>query len=191
MLYGEGWPDWGIDGMANPWRAKAGYGGGMLYDWGVHLVDEILTLVKSKLIGVYGVFQSGVWSTEVEDYFLAILKYENNLICQLEVGNSSLIPLPRWYVIGTKGNIEVKGKNDDNWDEAEVIYIRDNGKKERHNIKLYGVRESGLEGGFYEDLVPFLNGEKKEFVTMYETAEVVKVLDLIKKSSEVNRFLEF
>ena len=63
--------------------------------------------------------------------------------------------------------------------------------KEIQKIKLVDVRESGLEGGFYEDLVPYLNGKKKDFVSMYEAAKVIKVLENIKKSNKENRFVEF
>ena len=57
--------------------------------------------------------------------------------------------------------------------------------------ELVDVCESGIEGGFYRDLVPFLNGEKDTFVSMYEASRVVKVLELIKKSSDEMRFIPF
>lgn len=191
MLCDEGWPSWGIDGMANPWRIKAKYGGGMLLDWGPHLVDQMLQLMGEDPIGVYGVLQSGIWSSEVDDHFFAFLKFEGNILCQIEASNNGRIDMPRWYVIGTKGTIAVKGKAEPFWDEVEINYIKDDGKKEIEKIKLVGVCESGLEGGFYEDLVPYLNGKKKDFVSMHEAAKVVKVLEMIKKSSEENRFVEF
>jgi len=191
MLCDEGWPAWGIDGMANPWRIKAKYYGGMLLDWGPHLVDQMLQIMGKDPIGVYGVLQQGVWSDEVDDHFLAVLKFENNVVCQIEASNNGRIPLPRWYVIGKKGTITVTGKSEPFWDDAEVIYIKDNGKKESQRYKLYDICESGAEGGFYEDLVPFLDGKKKEYVSMYEASKVVRVLELIKKSSDENRYIEF
>jgi len=191
MLCDEGWPAWGIDGMANPWRIQAKYFGGMLLDWGPHLVDQLLLLMGKDPIGVYGVLQKGVWSKEVDDHFFAVLKFENDVVCQIEASNNARIPLPRWYIIGTKGTLEVKGKSEPLWDDVEIMYIKDDGKRECQKFKLYDICESGIEGGFYQDLVPFLNGEKKEFVSMYEASKVVKVLELIRKSSEENRFIEF
>ena len=191
MLCDEGWPAWGIDGMANPWRIKAKYYGGMLLDWGPHLADQILQIMGKDPIGVYGVLQHGVWSDEVDDHFFAVLKFENSVVCQIEASNNGRIPLPRWYVIGKKGTITVTGKSEPFWDDAEVIYIKDNGKKESRTYKLYDICESGAEGGFYEDLVPFVDGEKKEYVSMYEASKVVRVLEFIKKSSDENRYIEF
>ncbi len=191
ILCDEGWPAWGIDGMKNPWRIKAQYYGGMILDWGPHLVDQMLQIMGEDPIGVFGKLQKGVWSDEVDDHFFALLAFKNGVLCHIEASNNGRIPLPRWYVIGTKGTIAVTGKSEPFWDEAEVIYVKANGKKESQKFKLYGVCESGMEGGFYEDLVPFLKGEIKEFVSMYETANAMKVLDMIRKASEENRYIEF
>jgi scyllo-inositol 2-dehydrogenase (NADP+) len=187
MLCDEGWPAWGIEGMANPWRIKAQYGGGILLDWGPHLVDQFLVLMGKDPVSVYGRLQSGVWSSEVDDYFFADLRFEGKTICQMEVGNNARITAPRWYVIGTRGTLEVKGKSDPVWDEAEIRFVRADGKKEIQRIQMTGVCESGLEGGFYADLPGFLSGQKKPFATMHEAAKTVKILDLIRQSSTDGR----
>jgi predicted dehydrogenase len=191
MLCDEGWPAWGIDGMANPWRIKAEYFGGLLFDWGPHLVDQLLLIKNADPAGVYGMLQSGVWSKEVDDHFVALIKFEDQTICEIEVSNNGRITLPRWYVIGTKGTLQVKGYKEPFWDQAEIIYERADGKTEGRSITLYDVCESGAEGGFYKDLVPFVEGKKKNFVSMYEAARVVKVLETIKKSSDEKRFVAF
>jgi predicted dehydrogenase len=189
MLCDAGWPGWGIDGMANPWRIKAKYHGGLLFDWGPHLVDQILLMVPRPLLGVFGQLQSGVWSTEVDDHFFAVLRFDDRVLCQIEVSNNGRIALPRWYVIGSKGTLEVKGFREPFWDQAEIVYLRDNGKKESRLVKLHDVCESGAEGGFYEDLIPHVEGKKKDFVSMYEAARVVQVLELIKRSSQEGGFV--
>ena len=191
MLCDIGWPSWGIDGMANPWRIKAQYGGGMLFDWGPHLVDQMLQIMGKDPLGVYGVLQKGVWSKEVDDYFFALLKFDCGTVCQIEVSNNSRLDLPRWYIVGTKGTLTVKGRSEPVWHEAELVYEKGDGKREAHKIDMIGVFESGMEGGFYEDLIPFLEGKKKEFVSMYEASKVVNVLEMIRKSSEENRFVNF
>jgi predicted dehydrogenase len=189
-LCDEGWPGWGIEGMANPWRIKAKYFGGLLFDWGPHLVDQLLLMVGKPLTGVFGQLQSGVWSTEVDDHFFAVLKFDDKALCQIEVSNNGRIALPRWYVIGSRGTMEVRGSKEPFWDQAEIVYMRDDGKKESRLVKLHDVCESGAEGGFYEDLIPHVEGRKKDFVSMYEAAQVVRVLELIKRSSQENRFVD-
>ncbi len=141
--------------------------------------------------GVYGLLQSAVWSKEVDDHFLAVLKYEDNIYCQLECSNNSRITLPRWHIIGTRGTIEVKGTPEPFWDEVEVNYIKKDGKNDIRYTKLVGIKESGLECGFYYDLIPYMKGKKKSFVTMYEASNVIKILDLIRESSEKGTFMKF
>jgi predicted dehydrogenase len=189
-FHDEGWPQWGIEGAANPWRIKAKYGGGMLYDWGPHLVDQIAVLMGKEPNGVYGLLQSGVWSKEVDDYFFAILNYDD-VICQVECGNNARIPAPRWHVIGSKGTFYVQGKKEPFWGDVEISYTKDNGEEIYERIELLDVKESGIEGGFYRDLVPFMEGRLDTFVSMYETSKVVKILEMIKKSSDENRYIPF
>lgn len=187
----EGWPSWGIQGMENPWRIKAQYGGGMLFDWGPHLVDELMLLMDEDPLGVYGILQSGVWSEEVDDYFFCILRFEDDVVCQIECSNNARLPAHRWYVLGTQGTFIVHGKKEPVWGDVEIFYENENGEKIHEKIELVDVMESGIEGGFYRDLVPYLEGKKSEFVSMYEASKVVKVLELIKQSSDENRYIPF
>lgn len=190
-LCDEGWPSWGIEGMKNPWRVKARYGGGMLFDWGPHLVDELLLLMKDEPMGVFGTLQNGVWSDEVDDYFHATVRYANGVVCHVECSNNARLPAPRWYVLGTKGAFVVKGKSEPIWDEAELFLEAVDGARSHRRIELIGVKESGIEGGFYRDLIPYLEGKDVPFVEMHEAARVVKVLEMIAQSSRENRFVSW
>ena len=190
-LCDEGWPQWGIEGAKNPWRIKAKYGGGMLYDWGPHLVDEMLILMKQSPLSVYGILQSGVWTKEVDDYFFATLRFEKDIIFQIECSNNARLAAPRWLVIGSKGTFLAPGKKDPVWGEAEIKYVTDSGEQILERYELIGVKESGIEGGFYRDLVPFIEGKKKEFVSMYESSEVVRILEMIKQSNDENRVISY
>jgi predicted dehydrogenase len=187
-LCDKGWPEWGIEGSGNPWRIKAKYGGGMLYDWGPHLVDEMLLLMGGEPQGVFGKLQSGVWSEEVDDYFFALLDYKD-VICQIECSNNARLPAPRWHVIGTKGTFYVEGKTEPVWENVEIRYVNDAGEDIHEKITLVGAKESGIEGGFYRDLVSYLEGDIDHFVSMYETANVVKILEMIKKSNDEGQYL--
>ncbi len=189
MLCDEGWPAWGIEGIQNPWRIKKEYGGGILLDWGAHLIDQVLQLTGKDPVGAYGILQNGVWSSEVEDYFFSSIKFDSDLVCQIEASNNSKISLPRWFIIGTKGTLAVKGESTPVWDEAEIRYQNDDGTSENQIIKLENVSE--LTKGFYNDLVLFLEGKKKDFVSMHDASKVVKIIDMIRKSNETGKFINY
>ena len=43
----------GSRGIPSDWRCHKPYGGGMIYDWGVHLIDQMLTLIPEQVTGVF------------------------------------------------------------------------------------------------------------------------------------------
>jgi predicted dehydrogenase len=187
LLCGEGWPSWGIDGLENPWRIKSSYGGGILFDWGPHLADQILNLAGEYPASITGALQSGIWTTEVDDHFFALLKFPDGLIAQIEASNNSRITGPRWCVIGTRGTLLVRGCDSPIWDEAELVIEKPNGQKEKQNFKLQGRGVGEINGGFYENLAHYLDGSKIEFTHMLEASDVVRLLEEIKLSSNENR----
>lgn len=191
MSCDEGWPSWGIEGMANPWRILPQYGGGMLFDWGPHLVDQFIQIAGRLPERIYGKLQCGVWSKDVDDYFFSLLDFGDGVVYQIECSNNAMLDMPRWFVIGTKGSVLVKGKRAPFWDDAVITYFDEYGKQRTDEVKLEGVKESGLEGGFYEDLIKYLAGENVDFVEMEQASNVVRTLELIKKSSDEGRVVGF
>ena len=191
MLFDEGWPSWGIDGMANPWRIKLAYGGGMLLDWGAHLVDQYIQLFGKHPKGVYGKLQNGIWSQEVDDAFIAMLDFNDSIQCEIECSNNAGIPLPRWYVVGTNGTLMIKGKAEPFWGDAILKYKDSTNNVRIENIEMLGIKESGMEGGFYTDLARYVKGELDCFVDMYDASEVVKTLEMIRMSSKEGRYVEW
>ena len=157
-------------------------------------LDTTVTLISTlnkKPVGVFGMLQSGLWATEVPDHFFAVLKYDDDLICQIEASNNCRIALPRWYLIGTKGTLIVPADLSNVWDRAEINYQKDDGKKEVMEINFIGHPGGGLEPGFYSALVKYENGDKNAMVSMYDSLAGMKIIDMIKESSEESKYIKF
>ena len=106
----------GAGGVMHGWRAYKVAGGGMLFDWGIHMIDQIMDMVDSKVRDVY-CHMNSVKTPEVDDYFKLILNFENKLNVQVEVGTYCLQPKPRWYVNGDAGSLIVE-----NWEcDGKII----------------------------------------------------------------------
>jgi len=191
MFWGEMWAGWGIDGMENPWRIKKEYGGGLLMDWGPHLLGQLLQILNKKPAGVFGMIQSGLWATEVPDHFFAVLKFDDDLVCQIEASNNCRIAIPRWYVIGTKGTLIVPADLSNVWNRAEINYEKDDGTKEKIKVDFIGHPGGGLEPGFYSALARYENGDKNAMVTMYDSLAGMKIMDMIEKSGREGRYIEY
>jgi predicted dehydrogenase len=96
----------GSKGIPGDWRCEKVAGGGMLYDWGVHLIDQILTLTDSPVVDVYAHLLS-VKFPGVDDNFKLLLRFANNLSALIEVDTYTFISLPRWHISGTGGTAQV------------------------------------------------------------------------------------
>ncbi|WP_339272053.1 Gfo/Idh/MocA family oxidoreductase [Paenibacillus sp. FSL K6-1330] len=92
----------GANGIPGDWRHLEVHGGGMLLDWGVHLLDQILFMVDSRITSLSSRL-SFILGDEVDDGFESIIEFENGVSVLIEVGTTNFITLPRWYVKGTEG----------------------------------------------------------------------------------------
>jgi scyllo-inositol 2-dehydrogenase (NADP+) len=120
----------GSRGIPGDWRGRKEHGGGMVLDWGVHLIDQLLQIIPEKVLEVYAKMVH-VTNGEVEDGFRIHLTFESGKTALLEVGTSNFISLPRWYMQGMNGtalipDFTASGKivNVHNWELRDAIPIK-------------------------------------------------------------------
>ncbi|MBR6920858.1 MAG: hypothetical protein IKH51_01555, partial [Clostridia bacterium] len=77
-------------------------------------------MVPSKVVSVYANLHC-VRTLEVDDYFKLVMRFENGISAQVEVGTFHLVQLPRWYACGDGGALVI---ND--WDcKGKIIHTKD------------------------------------------------------------------
>ena len=177
--YSTGWAGWGAQGMANPWRLKKDYGGGMLNDWAPHLVDQILVIAGSMPTTVHAWQGGKVWTTEVDDHFWAELTFPGGLSCRVEASNNHRIPLPRWSVVGTGGTFQVRGEETDSWQEGE-LRSEFHGLRETRHFDFAGGE---LTDAFYPALASSLKTGGDLPITRAQALAVMQVIDMIRESA--------
>lgn len=99
---------YGVNGNMHDWHVFKQMGGGMLFDWGVHLIDQMLYMVDSKIKTVFADVRN-VINTEVDDYFKINLLFENHITAEIELGTYYLNPTRGWTVCGDKGTMFLNG----------------------------------------------------------------------------------
>lgn len=110
----------GANGIPGDWREQAKHGGGMLLDWGVHLIDQLLWLIDSPIKHMSVDF-SYILGNEVDDGFILYLTFENGIRALIEVGTTNYSQLPRWYVKGLNGAAKIE-----DWDLSGELVVATN-----------------------------------------------------------------
>lgn len=108
----------GSRGIPKGWRTLKELGGGMMLDWGVHLIDQIMHMIDEKVVSVYCNMYS-IEYPDIDDNFRLTMLFASGLTAIVEVSTNSYIKLPRWYVQGKTGTLKI-----DDWDSNGVIVRR-------------------------------------------------------------------
>lgn len=123
----------GSRGMPTGWRTIKELGGGMMLDWGVHLIDQLMYMIDEKVTNVFCKMYK-IQYPEVDDNFRLTMTFANGLTAHIEVSTNNYITHPRWYVLGKKGTLQIDDWNcdgkiircvdkEDVWEE-EIVYTK-------------------------------------------------------------------
>ena len=95
-------------GYMGGWRLLEDHGGGILYDWGVHLIDQIVYLIDRPVVDVRAYLRSETVS-QVDDRSIIEFTFDNGVHARVVVSGHFLVDCPRFAVYGDKGALWVDG----------------------------------------------------------------------------------
>lgn len=188
----------GSRGSMYGWRGHKVNGGGMLFDWGVHLIDQMLDLIDSPVVSVCAHLQK-VFGSEVDDNIKVFLRFENGVSATCEISTNCFINLPRWHMSCTDGTAVVedwscKGRmvklNTDAemaWDD-EIVYteagptrtMAPRPKQTTTELPLPAVQSDWAD--YYRNILAVLDGKAELIVKPEQALRVMKVIDLLFES---------
>ncbi len=197
----------GTGGAMFGWRAFKEFGGGMVLDWGVHLVDQLMNMYPGKkVVSVYAKLYA-LLGQEVDDYDKLILTLEDGLTLTVEIGTYAFRSLPRWFVIGDGGTLKIES-----FDCAEGGYTKPchtdapiapivvmtaagptrmmapRPPETKADFPLPDVQSDWTE--LYENLVDVMNGRAELIVTPASVRRVLEVLEAIFRSAREGRSID-
>ncbi len=201
---------YGFNGNMHDWHVYKSEGGGMLLDWGVHLLDQFLYLVDSKLVTVYADIRNVV-NFEVDDYLKIILRFENNVTAEIELGTYMLSDKEGWfprhmYMFGKSGSLYT-----DRLEEATGKIIRttrlltdvhDPTGHYSGPTRSFGDPAEGLLTAeelpeaaanareYYVNFIKAFKGEEEFLVTIPQLRRLLKVMEATRISSETKRSVD-
>lgn len=192
----------GANGIPSDWRRDKNCGGGMLYDWGVHLIDQLLVLSDSKVISIYT--QLLHVNYEVDDNVRIYLKFSNGLLAQIDITTICFQHLPRWNVIGERGTLQIL-----NWEcEGKIVkgevkevdwsieavknaagFTRTMRPRPENTVEICGLpvlSADEAENMFYSNFIKALEGDERFYIKPEETLRVCQVMDACFESARTS-----
>lgn len=195
------------NGYMHEWHIYKKYGGGMIYDWGVHLIDQILFMMpQAKIKSVYADIKN-VLHEEVDDYFKIILKLDNGVTAHIELSTYILEYQPRWLAAGDKGTLVVKnfgcegniyrtGKMLEKL-PPQITETEAGPTRQFAPVPPGGIVTEPLPTvetdwvNFYRNVVDVLNGKAESLIKISEVRRVLSVMEAAWKSAETNEAILF
>jgi scyllo-inositol 2-dehydrogenase (NADP+) len=188
-------------GIRYDWQTKKEFGGGMVQNWGPHLIEPPMLLAGGKAISVYGNVKQVINPGDTEDNFMSILTMDNGVTVISEMGTLSAPGYENWIVQGDKGSILVreteveirKATLVDSLDEAaysnkfKLEIVRDNADGP-HRI-THGNRYGDAKV-IYPQIAQAVLNEVDYPVTLESALTLTKIMDAVKKSSESRQCIQ-
>ncbi|MDA0747358.1 MAG: Gfo/Idh/MocA family oxidoreductase [bacterium] len=179
-----------IGGFGQPgdwWRSSRKISGGILYDWGVHLLEYSLQLIDSEVVEVSGYAKSGFWASKTkwkedtnEDVASAVVRFENGAWLNLTVSSLEANPKQgQLEIAGTKGSYVFDGRT------FELIQQ----KGDRKVITKGNNRPSTWEE-FYKNVAANLMGKAELVITPEWSRRPIHILDLAVRSAAQGRAIK-
>ncbi len=194
----------GSRGIPSDWRCEKEHGGGMLLDWGVHLIDQILQIFTEKIIKVYCTF-SHITNQEVDDGFKLELYFADGTTAHIEVGTYNFIALPRFYMQAENGSAIITDWQHPchvaklkAWNEKDVTPVqnaagitktmapRDELTLDEYDLE---IPRSDVHD-FYRNVCQVLDKKAESLIKLAEVRRVMQVMEAAFLSDEKGQALE-
>ncbi|MDH3252522.1 MAG: Gfo/Idh/MocA family oxidoreductase [Ignavibacteria bacterium] len=181
------------------WQAFRKHGGGMLNNYGAHMIDQLLYLSRSPVRRVSCSLRSVVTRGDADDVVKVVMETSNGMLLDLDITMAAAQALPAWHVLGSRGSA-ILNEDEGCWrvrffrDEEVVPPALQQGLAAEQ--RRYGSGETipwreeiiPLSGfppiDFYDRCYDLFALGKPSFVPIEETLEVMRVIDLCREDAE-------
>lgn len=191
----------GSRGIPSDWRCEKAPGGGMILDWGVHLIDQMLQLIKEKITAVNCV-TTHITNKEVDDGFRLEITFESGKTAHVEVGTYNFIAMPRFYMQCQNGTLyltdwqqKAKIAKLTRWIEKDVTPVQNAAgitktmaPRDHLTLDEYEIeRPTSDVHNFYRNFCATVDGEQEQFIKNCEVRRVLCVMEAAFRSDELGQ----
>lgn len=191
----------GSRGIPGDWRQLKKYGGGMVLDWGVHLIDQMLILIPEKIKKLYCEL-THITNAEVDDGFHLMLTFESGKRATVEVSTYNFITLPRFYMQCTEGTAIIEGWNKnckvskmEIWKEKDVTPVKTAAgitktMAPRDALSIVNYEKelpTSDVHDFYRNFVAAVDGKEEQLIKLSEVRRVLSILEACFESDRLGQ----
>lgn len=205
----------GSRGIPGDWRQDPNRGGGMVLDWGVHLVDRLLLLVPSPVTRVFARY-SYAKGLPVEDGFRIQLSYANGVEALAVCTTNNFIGLPKFHMEAVHGTAQIEDWNmngkvvrlhdtENDADAAPIVAGQGMTKTMAPRLVDYAAREKVQDNieilelprietsmdAFYANLIASIEGREEPLVDTESVLRCLRVLEAAKLSAATGEAVAF
>ena len=194
----------GSNGIPGGWRKLPKAGGGMMLDWGVHLLDQIFQFIKDKPSSLYCQYSYAL-GFDVDDGFDAQIDFEKGLTVNVRVDTNTFTRIPRWTIYGRDGTAVI-----DDWalngkivlpvydSKVEIVGIEaGNGftktmaYRPHQSVTELEIPKPAVDyNTFYKNFVNACRNEETLCVTGESVRKVLRAMELCALSAKENRVIK-
>lgn len=168
------------------WRTSRTISGGILYDWGVHLLEYGLQLIDSDITEVAGFSKTGYWAPKTkwkkdtnEDEAEAVVRFRNGCWLTLNITSLDSNAKPGFLEItGTEGSYVIDGS-------GYAIHKREG---QKYSLEQ-GPHYPNAWEKFYGNIADHLTKGAKLVITPEWSRRPIHILDLAAQSAKKGRAL--
>lgn len=196
----------GDHGVPSGWRQEQAKGGGMVLDWGVHLLDQLVDLLGCSVKSVYASLSYAL-GYEVDDGCTAILEFENGQIVEMNVDTTNFIKQSRWYLKGTRGTIQLNDwdmtgsivRQVADWETEELTAIKAGQGLTRTLAPLsegvvekqpFPQKSQRTVPSFYQNVSDVIQQAAPMRISYAEVRQVLRIMDAIFLSAKQNQVIQ-
>ncbi len=195
----------GSRGIPSDWRGMKQYGGGMLYDWGIHLIDQVL-MVLGWDVDTVRCRMDHITNTEVDDGFQLEITFKSGAFAYVELGTYNFIPLPRFYMKGTKGTALITDWREEtqvvkckHWHESDVLPVetaagltKTMAPRDSITVDEYRLpRPASDVHDYYRNIAQAIDGKATQLVTHEQMRIDLRLIQCAFQSAERGETIRF